>query len=92
MPPEQEAVKDTDCIPKGLYCYDEKGVCPYWKRRDDLPKQYNGYCAFLEKSDVEIAQERELEDCRTGERVRLPFPVSLLWDKCKECGINTLED
>jgi len=24
--------KDISKIPEGLYCYDEHGYCPYWKR------------------------------------------------------------
>lgn len=93
--PGAEASKDTSCIPKGCYCYDESGLCPYWDLLDDLPSQYNGYCAFLGKSDIEIAQERELKNMKTGEVARgdeLPFPVSLLWDQCKECGINDVDE
>ena len=64
-------MKDKLKIPKGLYCYDENGVCPYWKKIG----QYNGYCKYLKMSDKEI----EYIECAT----------SLLWDQCKECGINT---
>jgi hypothetical protein len=87
--------KDTSCIPKGIYCYDEKGVCPYWSSLDGLPDQYNGYCSFLDKGDVELAQQMELQNVKTGEVARgdeLPFPVSLLWDQCKMCGINDFDD
>ena len=86
-----ETEKDISCIPKGCYCYDEKCACPYWDLLDDLPKQYNGYCAFLGKSDLDLARERDMINDRTGEVVKgidLPFPTSLLWDQCKECGIN----
>ena len=38
-------------IPQGLYCYDSEGVCPYWTKRKNKPKQQNGYCKFLKKGD-----------------------------------------
>lgn len=38
-------------IPKGLYCYDNNGICPYWSRRIDKPEQENGYCSFLKHGD-----------------------------------------
>jgi hypothetical protein len=41
--------KDISVIPQGFYCYDDKGVCPYWSRRDE-----GGYCAYLEKGDWQI--------------------------------------
>ena len=47
-------------IPKGIYCYDENGRCPYWERK----KAGEGYCHVIQKSSY------------------------LLWDQCKECGIN----
>lgn len=78
-------------IPKGDYCYSEKSVCPYWSVREDRVEQENGYCSFLGKGDVEINQTAVLEDMDTGEKISgkdIPFPVGLLWDQVKECGIN----
>ena len=87
--------KDESLIPKGQYCYTyEDGKfkpCPYWDTVDDAPSQYNGYCHFLEKGDLEIETEMVFIDEKTGEKSmgnELPFPCSLLWDQCKECGIN----
>ena len=88
--------KDESLIPKGQYCYtyDEDGKykpCPYWRRIEDRPEQYDGWCDFLEFGDLEHEQEMELTDMKTGEKTKgcdLPFPVSLLFDQCKECGIN----
>lgn len=74
-------------IPKGPYC----GGCQYLSIRSDLPKQYNGYCEFLGKSDLDLNREIELTDIDTGDKYKayeLSFPVSLLWDGCKMCGIN----
>jgi hypothetical protein len=38
--------KDKSVIPKGFYCYDEKGVCPYWSLKEDLPEKENGIVLF----------------------------------------------
>jgi len=65
---------DTSVIPKGYYCYDDKGKCPYWELRSDKPKEENGYCKYLQIGDWE-------ED-----------GMSLLFDQCKECNINTYTD
>jgi Fe-S-cluster containining protein len=70
--PERYIPKDT------MYCYDtEPGHsfktfrrCPFHRRFDFLPEQENGYCYFLNKSDVDLDG------------------WGLLWDECKECGIN----
>lgn len=57
-------------IPKGLYCYDENGLCPHWSCHPEHGEQNNGYCAFMKYGDWEDDH------------------FSLLWDQCKECGIN----
>lgn len=59
-----------DVIPKGTYCYGEKGPCPYWGSAPDQERQNNGYCALLKSGDWQ----------HDG--------IGLLWDQCKECGIN----
>jgi hypothetical protein len=38
---EHASEKDTYVIPEGCYCYDEKGICPYWDLKQNLPEQYN---------------------------------------------------
>ena len=40
-------------IPRGLYCYDENGVCPYWSILKDKPYQENGYCSYMKIGDWE---------------------------------------
>jgi hypothetical protein len=58
-------------VPFGtFYCYDENGKCPFHTYVDFLPKQENGYCYLMNKTDVELHNQ------------------GLLWDECKECGIN----
>ena len=65
--------KDPTLIPKGIYCYDNDGICPYWSKHPDHAEQEDGYCAFLERGDWE-------EDKHPS--------VALLWDQVKECGQN----
>ena len=61
-------------VPRGVYCYDANGTCPFWSRFDGIyPSQSNGYCALMERGDW-----MSIENGGT----------SLLWDQCKECGIN----
>ena len=88
--------KDISMIPDGPYCYtyDKDGVfmpCPYWRRIPERPEQYDGFCDYLEKGDIELSKEMIFTDMQTGEEVLgedLPFPASLLWDQCKECHIK----
>lgn len=57
-------------IPKGDYCYDENGCCPFLSVNEEMPKQMGGYCHYLQKGDWQ----------QNG--------TTLLWDQCKQCGIN----
>lgn len=75
--------------------------CPYWRRVDDRPEQANGWCNYLGMGDVEIAKGRTFkvvyvneEDKKAGVKVgditsgEGQSYASLLWDRCKECGIK----
>ena len=46
-------IKSPSKIPKGLYCYDANGICPYWSLSKNGGVQNNGYCAYLELGDWE---------------------------------------
>lgn len=73
------AEPDQSVIPHGPYCYSrvpgsrEITPCPYWSRDWSKPELESGYCEFLKKGDW-----MPREDGGTF----------LLWDMCKECGIN----
>lgn len=92
--------KDISQIPKGQYCYSrlkngKLQICPYWSQRLEKPYQQNGYCSFLKKGDWDINLEAEMADVKTGKVVKQrgtqpDFPIGLLWDMCKECGIKEL--
>jgi hypothetical protein len=45
--------KDTSVIPRGYYCYDANGLCPYWSSDLTRGEQNYGYCAYLEEGDWE---------------------------------------
>lgn len=89
--------KGTSVIPKGYYCYDEKGVCPYWSIRKDKPEQMNGFCSFIKKGDWELGPRAhpEIRWTRGGKPMseevsrKLSETIGgILWDQCKECGIK----
>jgi hypothetical protein len=85
-------------IPTGDYCHstDGKGkVCPYWRIDNDREYQYNGYCVYLGKGDWELHQDEtftwQYPEAIKGTTVKgkdVGFPISLLWDQCKECNIK----
>ena len=92
-----KAKKDTtEIIPKGLYCYDENGLCPYWEIIEGGEYQNNGYCRFLKKGDWDLNKEPTIswisekgiktvfDKPKSAEE--LGFHDSLLWDQVKECG------
>jgi len=76
-------------IPNGPYCYegighDADGVrrikcCPFWDSDPSKGEQEFGICHYLEMNDWEEWQ---------AENGHIP----LLWDQCKECGINDNPD
>ena len=68
---EAQALK---VIPKGCYCYDENGMCPFWDTMPSMPKQSSGYCHWLDTGDWQDGG------------------TMLLWDQCKECGLNNDDD
>ena len=97
--------KDKKLIPTGYYCYTllknhKRHFCPYWSIKKDKLEQENGYCAYLEKGDWDINKEVKWETLdKNGKKVKgklqsaneIGFPMSLLWDSVKECGINEEE-
>lgn len=100
-------------IPYGQYCYDfyNNQICPFWDSKPtQYPKQEDGYCYFLGKSDWTLNEESnksakivyshagsiddmmvtdlEDDDIDPISGKKYHFPMSLLWDQCKECEIN----
>lgn len=82
--------KDVSLIPSGPYCYDDR-TCPYWDSNPSKHEQENGYCHYIEKGDWELNGEMVLINQKTGEKMtpsEIGIPGGLLFDQCKECGIN----
>ena len=64
-------------IPKGVYCCDENGNCPFWELHEDKESQNNGYCHYLQIGDwIDWLDDIGL----------------LLWDQIKSCRININDD
>ena len=40
-------------IPKGIYCYDEGGLCKFWNKDETKPHQESGYCTLMNLKDWE---------------------------------------
>jgi hypothetical protein len=66
--------KDVErLVPHGQYCYDNNGTCIFWSRWMEHDEQNSGYCSLMEKGDFMSSENGG---------------TMLLWDQCKECGIN----
>ena len=63
-------------VPFGCYCYDGKGNCPFWDKMEEFGHQSDGYCHLIQRGDF-MASEND--------------GTFLLWDQCKECGVNTFD-
>lgn len=92
-------------IPHGIYCYDSKGLCPYWnykqithdRKDEDYEPISIPYCSYLNEGDLfNLTKEQFKELLRyfncTKEELWEKFPLDLLWDQVKECGINDYEE
>ena len=90
-------------IPKGPYCHGTIGrdpVCLFWFHIKGRPKQENGYCALLGKGDYELNREPHISivtsyiEGKAQKPIKIKYDAkhpdwsSLLWDQCKECGLN----
>ena len=91
--PEKYVPKDT------IYCYDNfdsSKRCPFWDYAENRGEQNYGICHYLNTTDYEQNQKINNSDAGcwshsdkcTSELFWEQFPHSLLWDECKECGIN----
>jgi len=83
-------------IPKGIYCYDENGICPYWRIKhlvnsDGIKIKYY-HCIFLKENDCgnndNICELLHQYFHHNDQEFNRFFTLSLLWDQCKECNEN----
>ncbi len=74
-----------DVIPKGLYC----SFCPYFTtlliEEISIP-----FCIYLGKGDSGRLTDKQYDILKTKlkQDPHEVFPLMILWDSCKECGIN----
>lgn len=86
---------DKSVIPKGIYCYDEKGMCPYHKYiKTVLLHENNGEnCEHREDCDETCGTEFHntckvlIYRCEYMDYTDVE-QESLLWDQVKECCEN----
>jgi len=85
-------MKPVSIIPKGSYCSGMTYRCPYHTHKAGRDEQEDGYCEYLEVGDYERNRDENVRyinregNSNTAYEIGLPF--SLLWDGCKECGVN----
>jgi len=89
---------ENKIIPQGIYCYDEKGVCPYWKQKtiDCINVKYIE-CEYTKMKSicngyVEDLETKLLSAYGNNENIDREFSSYLLFDQVKECNINDEED
>ena len=84
---------DEKVIPEGEYCYDENGNCPYFSH-EEVGRAKITFCKFLNKgcignvSDEEFDYFKYFHNTSKDEDIWELYPLDLLWDQVKECGIN----
>jgi hypothetical protein len=87
-------------IPKGVYCDD----CPYWGKMslyDDIGEITFPYCFYIQTGSVPNGGWDNNEFERLSKLLNLSTDIKnsdntlfnlldadLLWDGCKECGVN----
>lgn len=85
---------DISRIPKGVYCYDNNGNCPYGTYKTiKTPKGdvVLNYCEVLKECDSHCTDEefdKLLSLHGDEDSIWDAYPLDLLWDSCKECGYN----
>lgn len=52
-------------VPRGMYCYDEKGNCPYWDKAENAEEQNNGYCWLMRKGDWDTDMDLLWDQCKS---------------------------
>jgi hypothetical protein len=84
--------KDESIIPEGPYCY-SGDKCPHLSLRTVGEVQLM-WCRFLDQgttgdlTDQEFQQLKNFHKASDDEDIWGLYPLDLLWDHVKECGIN----
>lgn len=77
--------KDTSVIPVGMYCYE-----PVIKDFMGIGKVVRNRCPYWRRIEGQPKQANGY--CDYLEKGDYDGSTFLLWDQCKECGVNMGED
>lgn len=82
-----------------------RSICPYFTKKTiiyDNTDIYNDviqipWCSYLNEGDIGLLNDRQIERLTqhygcTVDRLNEMYPLDLLWDWVKECGVNMGED
>lgn len=56
--------KGESVVPRGMYCYDGRGNCPYWDKAENAQEQNNGYCWLMGKGDWDEDMDLLWDQCK----------------------------
>ena len=86
-------------IPEGFYCYAGNQLCPHFSHRE-INGVFLPYCELLKHGSIPANLKEEevrslievwgIDPDSNGGYFEAPeeYNLFLLWDQCKECGIN----
>ena len=85
-------------IPEGQYCYDKNGLCPNYKTKT-VNTVAIPFCKLLNDGGIdnntteeEFELLKEFHGTSDINDIFDLYPLDLLWDSVKECGLNTGDD
>jgi len=58
------AEKGDSVVPRGMYCYDENGNCPYWDKAENGQEHEDGYCWLMRKGDWDPDMDLLWDQCK----------------------------
>ena len=58
------AAKGELAIPRGMYCYNGDGICPYWDKVSAGEHEGDGYCWYLDKGDWDSGMVALFDQCK----------------------------
>jgi len=59
-----KAEKGESVVPRGMYCYDGRGNCPYWDKAENAQNQVNGFCWLMGKGDWDEDMDLLWDQCK----------------------------
>ena len=56
--------KGGSVVPRGSYCYDEDGPCPYWDQAENGEEKGDGYCWLVGRGDWDDGIVALFDQCK----------------------------